>query len=203
MLVCEDRLRQLAVALAEYERKHGRLPPPFLTDERGKPMHSWRVLILPFLEEEALYDSYDFDKPWDHPDNLRLEDQMPAVFRCPINGSPLPTTSYLAVVGDHTLWPISGEAFRLGGLQPGEAANIVLLVEPKAASMHWMSPTDVVIDEKMPVDTACGLLGPTIRQKCRHLILANGALVRLSVANLDESLRHYRVAVPKTASVQK
>ena len=76
-------IRTLVLAMHNYYDQFGHLPPAYVTDEDGKPMHSWRVFILPYIGEEELYERYDFDQPWDGPDNIKLLDEMPAVFRAP------------------------------------------------------------------------------------------------------------------------
>ena len=71
-------------------------------------MHSWRVLILPCLQELALYDQYDFNEPWDGPNNHKLAGQIPSMYRCPSSNSPVGAslaTKYLAIVGSKTIWP--------------------------------------------------------------------------------------------------
>ena len=70
-------------------------------------MHSWRVLILPFLDQNELYGSYRFDEPWNGPNNSKLHDVIVDVFRCPEDHgrSKSNQTSYVAVVGPETIWP--------------------------------------------------------------------------------------------------
>ena len=70
------------------------VPPAYFADESGKPLHSWRVLILPFLDEGALYKQYDFSEPWDGPNNSRLLARMPRVWpHCPHGSSTPPSSS--------------------------------------------------------------------------------------------------------------
>ena len=69
---CLNHVRQLALALLNYESAYAKLPPAFQADANGKPMHSWRVLILPFIEKNPLYDAYDFEESWDGPNNKLL-----------------------------------------------------------------------------------------------------------------------------------
>jgi hypothetical protein len=105
---CHNNLKQIAIALHNYHDTFGSLPPAYVADENGRPMHSWRVLLLPFIEHKALYDEYRFDEPWDGPHNRQLADYMPSVYRCPSDpgANPrLPISSYLAVVGPETIWP--------------------------------------------------------------------------------------------------
>jgi prepilin-type processing-associated H-X9-DG protein len=146
---CQNNIRQLVLALLNYEAENGHLPPPFTTDANGKPMHSWRVLILPYIEGQQVFDQIDFTKPWNHPDNLRLADKMPAVFSCPSAVSSVPpyTTAYVAVTGGETVW---GDSITFGSIRDG-ASQTVLLIESEARRTHWMAPADVLLDEIVPM----------------------------------------------------
>ena len=74
------------------------LPPAYTVDAKGRPLHSWRTLILPYLEQEPLYQTIDLSKPWNDPANAKaLETSLP-VFRCPEAVGPQNTTTYLAIV---------------------------------------------------------------------------------------------------------
>ena len=69
-------------------------------------MHSWRVLILPYLEQRALYDEYKFDEPWNGPNNGKLHSRVVECFSCPTDEQTISgQTSYVAVVGPETAWP--------------------------------------------------------------------------------------------------
>lgn len=71
-------LRKIAYALKDYHHEYDTFPPAFIADKDGKPMHSWRVLILPYLDGGGfVYDQYDFGEPWDGPNNIKLLDHMP------------------------------------------------------------------------------------------------------------------------------
>ena len=78
----------------------GGLPPAVLVGPDGKPWHSWRVLLLPYLGHRDVFELYDFSQPWDSEKNLRLLDMMPSVFHDPIYGDkPGRFTHYAALVG--------------------------------------------------------------------------------------------------------
>ena len=64
------------MAVANYHDTYGRFPAAYVADRDGRPMHSWRVLILPLLEQRTTYDAYDFAEPWDGPNNRRLADRV-------------------------------------------------------------------------------------------------------------------------------
>jgi len=66
---CSNNLKQIALAFHNYHDTYRTFPPAYIPDEDGNPKHSWRVLILPFLEQRALYEQYNFDEPWDSPNN--------------------------------------------------------------------------------------------------------------------------------------
>jgi prepilin-type N-terminal cleavage/methylation domain-containing protein len=80
---CVNNMKQIALALCQYEGAYGCLPPVYTTDSTGRPIHSWRALILPYLDQKALYDSIDFTKPWDDPANDNARGSTVPVCRCP------------------------------------------------------------------------------------------------------------------------
>jgi hypothetical protein len=140
---CKSNLDQIGMALRSYETKHGTLPPAFIPDENGKPMHSWRVLLLPFLDEQGLYDRYDFNEPWDGPNNSQLFIQIPDVYACPTDrdARPLGETSYMVVIGDKTLFPDS-DPTSIAQVQDDPATTIIV-VETPATGVQWMEPRDL------------------------------------------------------------
>ena len=100
--LCTNNLKQIVLAMHNYHDVYKCFPSAVLTDESGRPIRSWRVAILPFMEQHALYKQYDFNQPWDSPD-LAGGTAVPA-YRCPSDGNPASTeTNYVMVVGDHTI----------------------------------------------------------------------------------------------------
>lgn len=154
---CMNRMKQLTLALHNYQSTHGSFPPAYLTDEHGKPMHSWRVLILPFIEEQAMYNAYEFDEPWDGPNNRKFADKMPDVFRCPgcaacsrVRGNPwmLPgdnCTSYFAVADPRCILR-PGKGVSLPEIKDG-LSETIMLVEASDRSVNWLQPEDLSLDE--------------------------------------------------------
>ena len=130
------------MAVANYYDQHAQYPPPYLADAQGRPAHSWRVLLLPYLGHEDLYRQYDFNEPWNGPHNRRLAGQMPQVYA--LHGEYHPgrsTTNYLAVVGPETVWPGSGQ--RTEQDVTDGPSNTVLIVENLGMGVHWMEPRDL------------------------------------------------------------
>ena len=102
--VCHSQVTRLLRALDAYQRDHGTLPPAYSVDAQGKPLHSWRVLLLPYLgaEAQALYFQLKLDEPWDSPHNQPYSVRTPEFFLCP-DDRPIAAgdTSYCVVTGDH------------------------------------------------------------------------------------------------------
>jgi type II secretory pathway pseudopilin PulG len=140
---CQSNLKQIAQALKQYELEHGTLPPAYLTDDTGKPVHSWRVLILPQLGHRGLFERYRFDEPWDGPNNSTLVNQMPDVFACPADPDARTKgeTSYMAVVGPGTVFP--GKTAVSTGMIRDDHSQTILIAETPAAGVVWMQPKDL------------------------------------------------------------
>lgn len=181
---CCSNLGELATAVVIYEEAHGHYPPPFLPDEAGQPAHSWRVLLLPYLDEADLYRQYQFDEPWNSPANLALP--MPHAYQCPVDpgdGNVLEnTTCYQAIVGPHTMWPPEGKRRRGDLARPHE--EIVLLVESRTSRRHWLDPrspdlSDMLADPKFLADDHHARIAP--------LAMANGDTSRVpsSISRLE------------------
>lgn len=110
---CRNNLKQIELALHNYHDTFGCFPPAIVYGPDGKPWHSWRVLIAPFIEASPFSAQYSFDEPWNGPNNRRLsEGHNPGpLYRCPTDAdSPPEHTSYLAVIGEGTMWPPDGVA---------------------------------------------------------------------------------------------
>ena len=141
----ECHLNQLQLALHNYHDAHGCFPPAYLVDNKGTPIHSWRVLILPCIEENELYEAYRFDEPWNGPNNLKLADRMPQIFHMPNDPTPASTTNIVAVVGPETAFPGSG-CTRLDDFTDG-LDNTILLVEITSSGICWMEPRDLRVED--------------------------------------------------------
>ncbi len=185
-----NNLRQLCQALLVYEKTNGRLPPAAIRDGDGKPLLSWRVALLPYLDQKKLFDQFKLDEPWDGPHNRKLLARMPTVF-VPLRGeATVPFGTFLqAVVGP-------GAAFEgKEGLRPDrdfpDGLNQTILLVEAARAVPWTKPEDVVFDpepllarvgalakERVPVVLADGLswnLSRTTSEKdFRALITRNG-----------------------------
>jgi prepilin-type processing-associated H-X9-DG protein len=142
---CKNNLKQIGLALHNYHDVYGSFPPAYVADASGKPMHSWRVLLLPYLDQEPLYREYDFSEPWDGPNNSRLLDRMPPVYSCPSHAAPTgnTSTSYVAAYGEHCIFRGS-EPVKISAVLDG-LSNTLMVGETAGAGIPWMKPEDIDI----------------------------------------------------------
>jgi hypothetical protein len=144
---CSSQIKHLAYALHNYHDVYRVFPPACTHGPDGKPWHSWRVLILPFVDEPALAKKYRFDEPWDGPDNRKLHATAIPLYRCPMEHRRVPasTANYLAIVGPGTAWP-GAESMVLDDFTDG-TSNCILLIEVANSGIHWLEPRDLKLED--------------------------------------------------------
>ena len=184
---CSNNLMQISRAMQAYESQWRCYPPAYLADKNGKPVHSWRVLLLPYLDEQALYQQYRFDEPWNGPNNRGLAERIPKIFRCPSEAGPnSQTTPYLVVVGPRTVFP-GAKSTRTADLLAG-LASVVLVVETTGMDVNWMEPRD--LDEKALEKGIVGRGEKGIgswHASCANAVMADGSTRRLD-RDMDREL---------------
>jgi prepilin-type processing-associated H-X9-DG protein len=146
----QNNLKQIILATINYADTYGGvLPQAAICDKNGKPLLSWRVAILPFIEQDNLYKQFHLDEPWDSEHNKKLLASMPDIYKLPGDKTKyeLPSTHYLAFVGN-------GAALeeKRGVRWPAEitdgTSNTILVAEAEAA-VPWTKPEDISYDPKM------------------------------------------------------
>ncbi len=137
-----ERLHEIGYALAQYEAANGSYPPQYVADKDGRPMHSWRVLLLPYLGYDDLFKQYDMKQPWNSPKNRALASQIPSTYDSPYDRTRrCPITPYLAVSGEETLWPGAGTVKRSD--IRGDPSKRIALVEAANSDIEWTEPRDI------------------------------------------------------------
>ena len=147
-MVCTSKQKQIAIALHNYYDKYDQFPPAYVTDKEGKPLYSWRVLVLPFLDQEAMYNEFHLDEPWDSPHNKKLSETTIPVFQCPScppENSGM--TNYVLVTGPGTIWEEKEACPKKDIAAPSQT---LMLVEVNSPDIHWAEPKDLKIDDIDP-----------------------------------------------------
>lgn len=153
---CCNNLKQIGFALHNYHDRYGSFPPAYTIDASGRRLHSWRVLLLPFLEQQRLYERLRLDEPWDSPHNLGVftsatsPDAKPvpmtiACYRCPSDPASQGETNYVMIVGPHTI-SNGPNSVRLKDIADGPA-NTIAVVETYGLGIRWYEPADLRAEE--------------------------------------------------------
>jgi hypothetical protein len=139
-----NNLKQIALAWHNFESANGHLPSSQL-DDKGKALLSWRVQILPYIEEDQLYQRFKLDEPWDSEHNKKLVDKMPKLF-APIRVKADPgMTFYQSFVGTNAVIK-PGKKTMIAAIPDG-TSNTFLAAEA-AKPVIWTKPDDMVYDGK-------------------------------------------------------
>lgn len=142
LAVCSDKLRRLARALRDYAQAHGRLPPAHTLAADGTVLHSWRTLILPYLDEKRLYASIDLTKPWNDPVNATARETPVSAFACPTSAKDDTFTNYQVVILPEGLFRPDGSA-SLEEFVAADANTVLVIDAPADRAVKWMEPRDV------------------------------------------------------------
>ena len=138
---CSNNLKQVALAMHNYHDVYRSFPPAFTTDANGRPLHSWRTLILPYMNEEALYKQIDLSKPWDDPANSAISKKMPNTYQCPgLHQAPGVTTYHVAIGKYYRADPRTRRPLERFSSRRKETLMVFEAAEENA--VPWMSPRD-------------------------------------------------------------
>jgi hypothetical protein len=180
----QNDLRQLGIAMHNHNDTYKFLPPPATQDKNGKPLLSWRVAILPFIEQENLYRQFKQDEPWDSEHNKKLLAMMPKVFAPPrgVKTKDKYSTFYQVFVGNGAAWE-NGRKMSIPRDFTDGTSNTILLVEAGKA-VPWTKPEDIPYDPKKPLPK----LGAAF-EKGFFVVLAD-ASVRLIKNTISQETLH-------------
>jgi prepilin-type processing-associated H-X9-DG protein len=149
---CKNNVQKIEMAMHTYADDYGSFPPAFVADENGKPMHSWRVLVLEYIDP-ALFNQYDMSKPWDSPENHAVMMKKPNIFGCP-SSTAGNETNYMVVTGPGTLYPQGDVGPQIQSITDG-TSNTILVVEVHNSGVKWTQPVDLPIGQvTIPVNTS-------------------------------------------------
>jgi type II secretory pathway pseudopilin PulG len=145
-----NNLKQMALGLLNYESARKTLPTQAICDKEGKPLLSWRVRILPYMEEQDLYNQFHLDEPWDSEHNKELITRMPQVYADPNAKLAEGKTNYLAVVGKECVFEGTDKAVGLRNITDGTSKTITIVEADANKAVEWTKPGDLNFDAKNP-----------------------------------------------------
>lgn len=182
---CGFHLKQIGLAMIQHEDVTGLLPAA-ITDADGKPLLSWRVAILPYIEEKPLYERFHLDEPWDSEHNRGLIPLMPEVYVCPSADMEPGLTTYLLLDGAGAACEPknlrAGAGGRIRGLRRADiesaAGETIMVVEaPSSRAVEWTRPAELSVSpaEAMALETD----GRGHARGVRHVLRTDGTVETL------------------------
>ncbi len=173
----QNDLKQIGLAMHNYHDAMAEFPTTNLrSKDRKQPLLSWRVALLPYLEQDALYREFKLDEPWDSDHNKKLVERMPVIYRssdAKLNAAG--KTCYLVPAGKGTLSPPDGAKVTIASIADGTANTILVVAAAPEAAVIWTKPDDLPFDPKDPLK---GVVRPG--QDAIDLVMADGSVRRLS-----------------------
>ena len=134
---CKNNLKMIGKGLHAYHDSNGSFPPAY---SGGDVSHSWRVALLPWLNQQAVYSRYDFGQSWDAVSNREILSLRPTEYACPETLDPT-RTSYQAAVGIQTAWPYD-QAASFPDITDG-SSNTIMLLDVHSPDVEWTNPRDL------------------------------------------------------------
>jgi hypothetical protein len=146
-LQAQQCMKQILLAMHNYHDANEQFPRD-ITDKDGKPLLSWRVAILPFIEEEKLFKQFKFDEPWDSDHNKKLLDKMPAVYRLSTQGKDETKTYFQGFSGPGAMFE-PGKKISVASIRDGTSNTVAVVAAGPPA--EWTKPADLPYHPKLPL----------------------------------------------------
>ncbi len=177
-----NSLKQIGLATHNYHAIHGHLPPRCFTDPAGEPLQSWRVAILPLIEQQAVYEAFNLKEPWNAASNQKVAATQIPVYR---NGKSETTkTTFRAPVMKGSLWEGDGPPRQFGQMTDGLSNTIAVIDAPLSAATAWANPEPWLISAEDPMSDIFG-----DRETVAALIL-DGSVITLKKSEMtNEKLK--------------
>ena len=180
----ESHLKGLGFAMGNYVEYQGGLPPAAVLDRGGKPLLSWRVLLLPYLEEQGLYLEFKLDDPWDSEHNRRLIPRMPRIYEPYSDSKPHSDHDFPPYMTFFQVIRGPGTPFERPRLKfheiTGVSVQMFLIVEA-AEPVIWTKPDDIDYHPSGPLPR----LGGVMRDGSFRAVTINGAVITTSLSDED------------------
>lgn len=180
----QNSFKQIGLALHNYHDTHKGFPPAAVQDKQGKPLLSWRVAILPYIEQDNLYKQFHLDEPWDSEHNKQFIVQMPAPYRGlneQLNSDG--KTTMLAFRGKQTMFPDRPKGVEMKEVIDGTSTTIFVVGADESRAVPWTKPVDLPFN---PDDPKAGL--PT-KQDWFLALFVDGAVGTIPISVKKETLK--------------
>jgi prepilin-type processing-associated H-X9-DG protein len=178
----QNNMKQIGLALFNYEAANRRFPPRAIFSKDGKPLLSWRVAILPYIDEQNLYGQFHLDEPWDSAHNKQLIATMPMVYQDPTRPHDGKTT-YLAPIGKGLAWE-GDKGLGIADFTDGTSNTILGVQADEAHAIPWTKPDDLEVDLNKPADGLVNPNGPAF-----NVLMADGSVRSISNSADAETLK--------------
>ena len=145
---CSNNMKQIMLGFNTYYDQHRRFPPLYTIDVNGKPLHSWRTLILPFLDYEPLYNQINLKEPWNSTANQNAGKTCINEYICPSVERATQSqtiTQYILITGPGTLYP-EREPLTVDKITKKTNQQLVA-IDCSISNISWMEPRDLPIEE--------------------------------------------------------
>ena len=181
---CKNNLKQIGLAMHNYHDTFGMFPAAHLNDSQDKPRLSWRVSILPYVDQAPLYNIYNFNDAWDGPSNARIASTPIPLYICPsYTSTNMTTTCYVAISGDHTVMG-AGKCIPFKEIKDG-TSNTLMVVEACGMNIPWIKPQDLDENAVTRVGDPNGISSKHVGGA--HALMADGS-VRFISENLSPAV---------------
>jgi prepilin-type processing-associated H-X9-DG protein len=152
MTATMNNMRRIGQACVVYHDTHKTLPTPKMLLPNGNQAVelTWRVSILPFLDEQARFAQFDLTRGWDSAGNAAQARSMPDMFDDALRGSVRPSTYFQYFTGPNSLWP-ANDAITMQEINNRDGTSNTLLFAEAATAVPWSKPADVAIFPNVPL----------------------------------------------------
>lgn len=140
---CSGNMKQIALAMHNYESTYRSLPPAYTVDANGTPLHSWRTLLLPYMEQQALYNSIDLNKPWNDPANAHISKVVLPIFSCPSTNIVNTELTCYQLIDDPSAMIYRDEFRKFSEVTDGLSNTLMVVESSEANAVPWMQPSDL------------------------------------------------------------
>lgn len=177
-----NNMKQLMLAMHMHHDAKNSFPAPAIVSNDGKPLLSWRVAMLPYIEQEALYRKFKLDEPWDSDNNKKLIQMMPRTFAPEGENLQPGHTPYVVPVGKQTMF-FGPKGGKLGEVTDGTTNTVALIQLPANRAVIWTKPDD--LDAELPFDALTKGFGDRV-----NLGFGDGTVRRVKFPLKEEVFRN-------------